>query len=305
MFKKVLSSLFLAVLMLGLAVSNAKAAPIVMEGNYVYTQVSEDGTLGNGFNFPGIQYDPSGTASFPGSGGKDFLQPGDPFEGFYLKSNESGIIGNNNDWSVFIGTLTDLSGSGYDNFIRWEGSLGTYFDVAIETYFNDSDKFIKFSTTVTALNDLTDVYFLRVIDPDQDTNDFGIFDTNNARGFGSFSPEDWVYAAGPISNWTIGLYSDSLVPHNTGVSFAWSGDPEFYYNGNNDGNGDYTIGLAFYLGDLSVGDSVTFDYYYVLGTSPADAASNIPVASPIPEPSTVVLIGVGLGALGFYRSRRK
>ncbi len=283
--KKILISFFVC-LSLTFWWSVGFAAPVIMNGTYIQTQVGDDGTLGNGYSSPGLKY-----------GGGEFLMPGDPWEIFSIKSNETGLLTNKNSGTDKItgGTLTDLSGTTYDHFARWEGSYESYFDITIDTFFNDDDQFIKFYTTITAKDDLNDVKFLRAIDPDQDRQDpTGTFETNNYRGFGSFSESDWVYAVGPNSDLTIGLYSDSSIAHNTGV-VDWSYDPEDYW-GTNVGNGDYTIGIAFDLGDLTAGSSVSFSYAYVLGESPSDAASHIPVSGPtsVPEPMTLLLLGTGL-----------
>ncbi len=285
--------------------SVAQSAPIVMKGNYIYTQISDDGTLGDSKNYPGIQYDPTGSGNFPGIGGRDFLQPGNPLEVFSIENNEEGVVYNNNYHSThrddMTGTLTDLSGSfPYDFYVRWSGSdKNNYFNIILDTYFNKNDKHIMFTTSIFAKKNLTNLRFLRSIDPDQDYNDYGT-ETTNARGYGSIAPEDWVYASGPTSNWTIGLYSNSSFMHNTGIG-GWPWDPDNYLSSIDNGNGDFMIGIAFNLGNLSKNDSVTFRYAYVLGTSPDDAADNIPGALVLtPEPTTMFLFGAVLIGLASY-----
>jgi len=99
-----------------------------------------------------------------------------------------------------------------------------------------------------------------------------------------------------MSGWTIGLYSNSPLTHNTGI--VSSIDPDDYLSGTNWGNGGYTIGIAFDLGDLNKGETVTFSYAYVLGESLEDAVNNIP----IPEPNTLFLFSSAL--IGFAIRRR-
>jgi len=145
------------------------AALVVMEGDYVYTAVSDNGTLGyGGTTSPGIVHDASGTGSWPID---DYLTPGTPFEGFYVSSNETGILGNNNDDLSSIGmtSITDTSGiSTYDQSVNWQGAFNALFALETDTYYNDGDERITMTTTLTALADLTAVSFLRVLDPDPD-----------------------------------------------------------------------------------------------------------------------------------------
>ncbi|HDD44364.1 MAG TPA: hypothetical protein ENG63_05845 [Candidatus Desulfofervidus auxilii] len=159
--------------------------------------------------------------------------------------------------------------------------------------FNQTDRSIKFTTTITAITDLTNLKFFRVIDPDQDYNDYETYTTYNYRGYDDTLPAKfYVYAVGPYSNWTIGLFSDLSLTHNTGISEWWSVDPDFYLNENNNGDGDNSIGIAFDLGDLNAGQSVTFGYAYVLGENPSVAASAM-----ISIPGSVFLLGTGLLSL--------
>ena len=75
-------------------VGAAQAAPVMIEDGFVQAGVSDFGTLGSDYGTsPGILYDKTGMGNY---GINDFLTPGDPFEGFYIKST-SGYWGSNND----------------------------------------------------------------------------------------------------------------------------------------------------------------------------------------------------------------
>ena len=270
----------------------------IMTGDYVQTAVSSDGTLGFGSTSnPGIKHDPTGTGTF---GIDDYLTPGTPWEAFSVMSNETWLATNNNARSDAITTdsllvLDEIAP--YDHYIRWTGHYGDSFSIQTDYYFNDGDERINMTTKITALGDLTDVSFLRGLDPDPDVMTYGSYDTVNGRGYdsngdgdfddaGDLSPEDWVHSEGMSTGLTIGLYSDSDYLHNTGVSSGWSYNPEDYLDGVMDGDGDYTIGLAFYFGDMTAGQEISFDYAYIMGDTLATADLNDnqwPCAPPVAE----------------------
>lgn len=83
------------------------------------------------------------------------------------------------------------------------------------------------------------------------------------------------------------------------MSGAWTTNPANYLAGLNDGNGDNAIGIAFELGDLGAGQSLTLDYAYVLGASLDVVRDN-----PVPEPGSMLLVGASLAALGLFRRRQ-
>ncbi|NQY65081.1 MAG: PEP-CTERM sorting domain-containing protein [Alteromonadaceae bacterium] len=149
-------------------------------------------------------------------------------------------------------------------------------------------------TTITALSDLTDLSFLRAIDPDMPSSTF----TLNNRGYGSLSENDWVNSENEGNGLTLGLYSNSDVTHNTGITNFTTNHSD-YLSGTDLGDGDNTIGLAFDLGDLAAGSSIDFDYYYVMGDTPDSV--DIPDMPTIPEPSIFALFLLGLMGLGIRR----
>ena len=281
-----------------LLANSALATPIIMSGDYVRTAISDDGTLGYGSSAsPGLLHDATGTGTFA----DDYLTPGSPWEIFSVFSNEASLQVNNNSSSDSIsGVLTDTSGaSPYDFAVNWAGTYGSSYTISTETYFNTGDERIGFTTTITALSDLSGLQFLRAIDPDPDVQSYSDYSTINGRGNGSLAANDWVHAEGASTGLTLGLYSDSAVTHNTGVSSNWSQTPATYLSGIDDGNGDYTIGLAFDIGTLLTGNSVSLTYYYVMG----DSLDNVDIPVDVPEPTSLAILALGLVGLGMRRKK--
>lgn len=289
-----------------LLAGQAMAASTVLQGNYIKTAVNDAGTLGFGGTItPGLQHDATGTGSF---GVDDYLTPGTPWDLFGVKTNQGGQQTNNNT-SPFASSpiaqvsATDLSGGVFDNQVIWNGTVAGLYNITNDYRFNDNSQQIDVYTTITALTDLTGVKFVRSIDPDPDVNTFGSYYTINGRGFGSLSGNDWVHSEGTSTGLTLGLYSNSAYTHNTGVSSGWTSSPEFFLAGNDDGNGDYTIGIAFDLDTIAVGGSKTFNYKYVVGGKLDDATNNTG-GTTVPEPSSLALFGLSLLGLSLRKSKK-
>jgi len=295
--------------------STAQATSVIMEGNYIKTAVSDNGTLGFGAGTtPGIKYDASGTGTFSTD---DYLTPGAPFEGFSVRANGS-LYTNNNEMGVGTGgSMTTTSSGPIDSSsagtssVGWTGAVGGLFDIAHDYLFNINGQSISIETTITALTDLTNVSFARVLDPDPDVITYGSYDTVNGLGYdangdgdfndaGDVARSDWAHSEGTSTGLTIGLYSNSSTDHQVGVDSGWSMDPTTYLSSiQDDGNGDYAIAMAFLLGDMLSGESISLDYSYVMGGTLGTTV----VPSAVPVPAAVWLFASGL--VGLVGSRRR
>ncbi|WP_156943076.1 autotransporter-associated beta strand repeat-containing protein [Pseudogulbenkiania sp. MAI-1] len=284
------------------AAGNALATPFILQGNYIKIGVNDVGTLGSGGSTPpGILYDGTGKASF--NPNYDYLTPGTPFEGFALAGTASSggafSTSNNNAsnraQTPFSGTLTDYSGvtfggATYDNRAVWTGSYSLggsiLFSLTNDVYFNDTDQQVHIKSTITANQDLGGLYFGRFTDPDARAAAGDSSQTNNFLGTADVSSKDLVYAEALVSKYVIGLYSADPTNHGAGISKGWSTNPTDYFNGTNDGNGDYTIGLGFNIGSLSAGNSKTLDYSYIFGTDIAKAVVDAGAGTTKPDIDT-------------------
>lgn len=332
---KASSCLMISLLSVGVAHAN-----VLLEGDFIQTQISDDGTLGDGGSDPGLVYDVTGTGTFDSN--FDYVAPGDPFEGFairyvgtdggegFLRNDNSLSNGNVGSSESFTSTsLTDISASSeFDNHARWEGG-NSLFGVIHDFFFNDDDERVNIRTTLTALADFVSVLFSRAVDPDPDSRSEGTASTNNQRGIdantdgdfdddGDVSPENFVGSLGSVSGTPLGLFADTDFTQNTGIANACCSqlDPSFYLGGGDLGlasTGDDGIGIAFDLGTLLTGESVTVNYAYVTGEDlssvdlPDDPIDPDPDPDPDPGPvaSVPVPSTIGLLLLALVTLRRR
>ncbi|MEG3767246.1 VPLPA-CTERM sorting domain-containing protein [Alteromonas sp. 14N.309.X.WAT.G.H12] len=311
-----------------LGTTTATAAPVFMQGDYLWTQVSDDGTLGDYTNSPGLIHDPTGTGTFDTATG-DYLSPGIPFEGFGVSADQFSTVGNRNSSSDSVSqvSITDLSGGTFDNHVRWVGTADNgMFDIVHDFFFNDSDENVNISTVITATTDLTGVSFSRAIDPDPDNYSGGSAATNNERGLdlnndgdyddaGELSQSDFISASGVISGLTIGMFSDSAYTHNTGIVGDCCSviDPASYLSGGDyaavafgyDSSADNGIGLGFEIGDLTAGESVSISYAYVFGDTVGTVDIPDDPTTSVPLPASVFMFGMGLMGLGAMNLRKR
>jgi hypothetical protein len=285
--------------------SSAIAAPLVLEGNYVKIGVNDAGTVGSGGNTsPGILYDSTGTATFNPS--YDYLTPGSPFEGWAVKGmNGSAVLfnyGNNNasyaSVNVITGTLVDYSGISYrgltfDNRAVWSGSV-TEFDIEHDYRFNDNQQFVDINTRLEFKMNVPTLYFGRFTDPDARAAAGDSSATLNVRGYaGGVPATNVVLSEALASKYALGLFT-AATNSNTGISAGWTSDPIDYYNGVNDGDGDYTIGMAFMFSGINTGDIINIQYAYIFGPSSYAAASGaVAAGAGGATPSTFTVTDVG------------
>jgi hypothetical protein len=252
-----------------------------LEGSYIKIGVSDYGTIGSKGNAsPGIMYDNTGTRTFNSS--YDYLTPGAPFEGFTIKATASGtpfsVTNNNMSGGSLTGVLTNYSGIAYsgetfDNRAVWVSTNNANFDLTNDVRFNNSQKFVDITSKLSAKVAMTDVYFARFIDPDARAAAGDSSATTNTLGYSPIPATNVVFSEALASKYALGLYSGQVGNVGTGISSSWSTDPITYFTGTNGGNGDYTIGIAFKVDSMGVGDLATFKYAYIFGPSTLTAGA--------------------------------
>jgi hypothetical protein len=252
-----------------------------LEGSYIKIGVSDYGTIGSKGNAsPGIMYDNTGTRTFNTS--YDYLTPGAPFEGFTIKATAGGtpfsVTNNNMSGGSLTGVLTNYSGIAYsgetfDNRAVWVSTNNANFDLTNDVRFNNSQKFVDITSKLSAKVAMTDVYFARFIDPDARAAAGDSSATTNTLGYSPIPATNVVFSEALASKYALGLYSGQVGNVGTGISSSWSTDPITYFTGTNGGNGDYTIGIAFKVDSMGVGDLATFKYAYIFGPSTLTAGA--------------------------------
>ena len=251
-------------------------------GNYVRFGMNSLGTIGSGGNTsPGLLFDSTGTGTF--NTAYDYLTPGSPFDGFTVKGlNADGsthfeYANNNQDagWGGGSGNITgylyDFSGvayrgNTYDHRGVWIGEVPE-FKIENDTYMNNSWLWINIDTRIEAKVAINTLYFGRYIDPDAVAAAGDSSRTDNALGYGVIPQTNVVFSEAQSSKYALGMYTAQVGNVGAGISANWSTNPEDYFNGVNDGSGDYTIGLGFKMVGLNVGDIVKFSYAYIFGPS--------------------------------------
>lgn len=291
----------------------AVASPVTLDGNFIKTAVNDVGTLGSGGTAsPGLLYDKTGTANF--SDNNDYLTPGTPYDYFGVKSAETGLVGNANSFGsnpiVKVSGPINLS-VGSVNSATWTGEYEGFFNIVNTYTFNDNSQRIDVSTTITALQNLTNVQFARSIDPDPDVNTFGNYDTQNSLGNVALglAESDWAYSLGTSTGLPLGLYTNSVIEHNAGIVSSWgdissdAADPTKILAGINDGDGDFALALGFNIGSILAGQAIKLDYSYVMGLSKDTV--DVPDVSNVPVPGAVWLFGSAIaGFFGFGRRKQ-
>lgn len=276
-FKK--SAMALAI---SLMATGALAQTYILENEYIRAGINNTtGTLGSGGNTnPGIQYDNAGTGTFNPS--YDYLTPGSPYEGWAVRIDSTDgtqykLYGNNNagfqsdgNTSVagaWVGTPT--AGSAV-----WLGSA-TEFDIKHTYSLPSAQKYLDITTQIDAKEAMPHLYFGRYIDPDAVAAPGDSSATDNVRGYGIIPKTNVVFSEATVSRYALGLYSAKPTGVNTSIQ-GWTSDPKNYYlnsGGYDVGNGDDTIGIAFYAANVAIGDILTYNYAYIFGPSAFSAAS--------------------------------
>jgi len=264
------------------AAQQARAVSVILEGNYLRVGVNDSGGLiDDGFDV-GIDYAFNGDSAWTGF---DFLKPGTPFEFYSLGYEGIWAAAGYYDGNPVSGTTTNTS-AGSTLSTLTTGSFGAL-DLSQMLSFGQNSGVIDFSVTLTnnSSSTINNVVYARGLDPDQDVFAGGGYDTTN-----TIVNNNLVTGSAPITDWTIGIYSDSAYAHTPTVRYNWPyGNPYGLLTPVNDGYGDYAINMAWDIGSLGAGESATVAFQYRIAETQAGV---------VPEnSSTLGLLAIALAGL--------
>lgn len=318
-----------ALVALALTSYTARAGDTNLVGNTLLVGVNNGGSISQDTQagptptspFIGIQYDKTGTGNY--SLGYDFITPGDPYQYFSVGADGQ-WASNSYNYGNNLGMTTTNTSSGTTLQATSTGGMVNGLGVSQTLTFQQSGAgsgVISFTTTLTNTTDstLSNIAYSTGLDPDQDNYFDGTYATSNTI----VSP-DFIYATGSGTAWTIGIKNTSdYTPSGT---FIVDGSWDYGYSGgvvsgtssdqspylttygstygalSGPGNiyGDYTINMAWNLGDLGAGKSTTLTYDYVVAATPGAAGAPAPDTG-----STLALLGLALAGLGAFRRKLK
>ena len=238
-----------------------RALAVDLVGDQLAVGINADGSLVNDAETLGLLWDPDGPeGAMPTS--NDLILPDEPLEAWSLSYTAAG-----EGWDL-IQASPDPAGS--DLILDWTSdgrawavgtATGDHLAVREALALVDGSS-LQIRLTVTALTDLTDLRYARVIDIDPDASTMGTDQTGNLTGDG------WVRSGGQWDGRTLALASP-------GASAAICTDcltaDEVLEGLVGRNAADNAIGLAVALGDLAAGESVSVVVAYALDLSDEQA----------------------------------
>jgi hypothetical protein len=113
-----------------------------------------------------------------------------------------------------------------------------------------------------------------------------------------------VIGSAPLTDWTIGIFTDSAIAHTPSVRRDWSSDPYSLLLPVNDGYGDYTLNMAWNVGTLAAGSSATITFQYRIAETSGGVVTPPPPPGVPDATSTLGLLLLGLGGAAACHRRR-
>ncbi|MGR3812175.1 PKD domain-containing protein [Jiulongibacter sp. NS-SX5] len=207
----------------------------------------------------------------------DYFMPGTPFEGFSVTFN--GVNYSNRSFSDY-----QISGSNYtlaDNIDQkiavWIGSVPGLFEIKQTVTASVSELTFKLDVEIKNISGAeADIYYMRIMDPDQEYNMTSDYYTVNKVKKQIINHDDvsLVTAEGNMYGIYLGLMSDDVRSRCFWAS-NWYGHPKDLYEGNGSNLSgeiyqDYAIGIAFHENSLTNGETTVFSMNYLFDSGLED-----------------------------------
>jgi hypothetical protein len=207
-------------------------------------------------------------------GWNDVTWPGSPWNQITVEYSLSGSAyrydGNDNYWTYSTTAEADNSvGSTNESYYRMEMS-GLRIDKT-ETW-DDAEKgmLITMKVTNTSGSTIEDFRVMHAIDPDQDYNSYGYFDTyNDVRADGLFAT-----SSGYASGLTVGYGVCDPTKQDLGHTSDWQTDADAAFSDFGGSNGDYTMHFRHRETSIDPGATINVEFVFLYDTS-VSAASNL------------------------------
>jgi hypothetical protein len=296
--------MLLLIISINLVLGATVSSHVFLNGTYIEVGISPNGAFGSSVSAP-ANFHPIGrnTLGFVADIGKDgwdvgspaqsgdYFMPGSWEEGFVVEWNTVGERTYYNAGpTTQITTTTTLTETSSSNTLSavWGGEVSNgneKLGLTNTVSFDVNNSYFIINTVLTNLGTVTlnSVEFMRTVDPDNDKDIGGGYNTNNyiASNPNSTTNKSLVIAKGiTYPNVVIGLGTiDSRASASPIASGITARDPDFPLDTPRTGctasspcNADIAIPLAFRLGTLSPGQSVSLDYAYILNENDLEIA---------------------------------
>jgi subtilisin family serine protease len=260
------------IVMMGVALAEAPACALDLNGTYIRLGINSDGSLVNDAGTLG--------AAFPDSPSIEFFVPGTPYEGWAV-----GVDGNiyrsnfapASTAQIPVTVIDTSSGSTKSALVTGTVDFGSGRSLAIRRTiaFSVSGTSVTFGIqlTNTGTATLTKVAFLEGGDPDQGNSLGAGYATHNDVVFDGQFVRAWASGTSFPSGLTVGLGTCDL-RCVLSVESPWQTNPYEILNSPvdpNDTSNDAEICLAFDFGTLGVGQTVSAEYHMVFGRTVSEA----------------------------------
>jgi len=294
---------------------------VFLQGNYVEVGIHESCSFGTAnaapTGFHDIRRSQLGfvadigkdgwTTGTPAQSG-DYFLPGSPEEGWAIEWNYQGNVrtkwnfGRSGYFQMPKKSLTETS-SGSTQSAVWEGTASNgveKLDIVKTIHFNEDDLFFLINTVITNTGtvSLDSVEFMRNVDPDNEKDIGGSYTTINyiayQPGVDGNTKKALVVAKGQRYSVTLGLgtIDSRAIVSTEGFSNRYPDyildSPSSSCTKTNPCIADQAIALAYRFGTLAPGQSVTFDYAYILSGSDLETALGNLAAVTILQPTGTI-----------------